>query len=283
MYKGIFRASNFINFGPKSTWSNDQNNFWILLKYDYSDTVLISVTIILALLIIFSLTKKYLLITKFKLPFFHIYNILNGNTKSFFIKNKLKIDHKYFEIINLVLEDYNKFLNQVYWKKTINFISSENILTLFIWINSVLNIILSLFIINVEYYITSIIIFLLTPILNFIYYIILIKINIKNYVIEDVDYKQKLKEWEVFNSKLDIKCNFLNIYNDKLLTIYNTNKKLFFKDLSNKLIKVKINWKYKNSNQNIFKTLDDFEYFNKIMPLDLLAWNKTGRVIINEF
>lgn len=60
--------------------------------------------------LIFYYLNYYLDLKKQKLPLLHIYNLLNGSTKDFFIKNKIKLPPENFEIIKNLIRKYDKYL-----------------------------------------------------------------------------------------------------------------------------------------------------------------------------
>ncbi|WP_157771789.1 hypothetical protein [Mycoplasmopsis bovirhinis] len=220
--------------------------------------------------------KKYLEVKKYKLPFFHIYNILNGNTINYFIENKIKVNQQYFDNLKLVLKTYDEFKFQRYSKKITHYSKFDNSLVIVIalFLNPLI-LVFGILQINSDYYITHLIVTVYLVLLLAIASLLNIKINVNKYHTENIYYKEAIGEWEKFNYQLSDNYNFINIYNEKLSKTYN-NQKIYFKDSGNRIIKIRLSLQNKNYNNNIFKDQTQWEYFNKVLPWDLISTKKRG-------
>ncbi|WP_129621609.1 hypothetical protein [Mycoplasmopsis bovirhinis] len=218
--------------------------------------------------------KKYLEVKKYKLPFFHIYNILNSNTINYFIENKIKLKQQYFDNLKLVLKTYDEFKFQRYSKKITHYSKFDNSLVIIIalFLNPLI-LVFGILQINSDYYITHLIVTVYLVLLLAIASLLNIKINVNKYHIENIHYKEAIDEWEKFNYQLSDNSNFINIYNEKLSKTYN-NQKIYFKDSGNRIIKIRLSLQNKNYNNNIFKDQTQWEYFNKVLPWDLISTKK---------
>ncbi|ATO30532.1 hypothetical protein CO229_00060 [Mycoplasmopsis bovirhinis] len=278
MHTGLVRGLGIISFLPKRQWKNisDSYLFFFLLKYDYSNIFLISLAALITLLIFILFMKKYLEVKKYKLPFFHIYNILNGNTINYFIENKIKVNQQYFDNLKLVLKTYDEFKFQRYSKKITHYSKFDNSLVIVIalFLNPLI-LVFGILQINSDYYITHLIVTVYLVLLLAIASLLNIKINVNKYHTENIYYKEAIGEWEKFNYQLSDNYNFINIYNEKLSKTYN-NQKIYFKDSGNRIIKIRLSLQNKNYNNNIFKDQTQWEYFNKVLPWDLISTKKRG-------
>lgn len=276
MHTGLVRGLGIISFLPKNQWKNisDSYLFFFLLKYDYSNIFLISLAALITLLIFILFMKKYLEVKKYKLPFFHIYNILNSNTINYFIENKIKLNQQYFDNLKLVLKTYDEFKFQRYSKKITHYSKFDNSLVIIIalFLNPLI-LVFGILQINSDYYITHLIVTVYLVLLLAIASLLNIKINVNKYHIENIHYKEAIDEWEKFNYQLSDNSNFINIYNEKLSKTYN-NQKIYFKDSGNRIIKIRLSLQNKNYNNNIFKDQTQWEYFNKVLPWDLISTKK---------
>lgn len=276
MHTGLVRGLGIISFLPKSQWKNisDSYLFFFLLKYDYSNIFIISLAALITLLIFILFMKKYLEVKKYKLPFFHIYNILNSNTINYIIENKIKLKQQYFDNLKLVLKTYDEFKFQRYSKKITHYSKFDNSLVIIIalFLNPLI-LVFGILQINSDYYITHLIVTVYLVLLLAIASLLNIKINVNKYHIENIHYKEAIDEWEKFNYQLSDNSNFINIYNEKLSKTYN-NQKIYFKDSGNRIIKIRLSLQNKNYNNNIFKDQTQWEYFNKVLPWDLISTKK---------
>ncbi|VEU63647.1 Uncharacterised protein [Mycoplasmopsis bovirhinis] len=219
--------------------------------------------------LIFYYLNYYLDLKKQKLPLLHIYNLLNGSTKDFFIKNKIKLPPENFEIIKNLIRKYDKYLEKI----NDNSIRKTDTSVMF-----VLTTITSagVVLINFSYegqYVAQHLLILIICIMYFIYIVLAYKKYNNKFLIKNIKIYESLQEWKLLNNNLTEFKEWNQIIMPN--NVFNKTKvKIFIKNHLNQKFHFTLNLNTNNYDPEIFKTQLSYLEFLYLLPWDKIYKTK---------
>ncbi|ATO30600.1 hypothetical protein CO229_00420 [Mycoplasmopsis bovirhinis] len=143
--------------------------------------------------------ENYLKRKSYQIPFVNIFALLNGSTKDFFMRNKLKLNEEYFKIMMLLISRYDKYLKDcIYTDKSTKWNKILKIYTFFSGFNGFV----FLMLMYEEYYISIIIFTIINCIFVFISFFVIYKVGNNKLTIPNYKSTELLQEWWLFNREL---------------------------------------------------------------------------------
>ncbi|WP_120161462.1 hypothetical protein [Mycoplasmopsis bovirhinis] len=262
----FFKINESTDFKPGSLLDSF---LWFMFRPPLWNTILTSA--LLVLLTIFYIWYKTFKFRKWKLPFFHIYNLFNGNTIKFFMENKIKIKQKYFKVIDLLDDEYQDYLASLKWKRLRFWDQFILLIFILLYVYAIMHVVY----LSKDHYLNQSITVFIGTLCTGVIFLFIYKFNANKFIISSFHFKKLYTKWKSFNQELDDTRELSLVLNN----LDNLPSKLFLIE-QGKCYKFTNNLKYKNVNENIFTTKQEWAYFKQILPWSMICDNKAKKYFI---